>query len=311
MAVIPTPDSLFQIELLLKSCKNANSKYFKFNERDFLAEEVNKVLYPKGFDKPIHVRNLPEPFSGLLNAYSITRAMIQSNESCNKVWATVELLHALSGWNQGLPDILFKEKPTTTRSIHNPLCSSYDVEFCGGTILPTLYYATLSALLSLMSSFGCLSITDTNIVGYYNLIRTRNGWKLFHRRKFIYDLCHEKAESNWHGQLIQILSGLKANLEHFPPINTDLILNLAEARNQRHYEILGSLNAKYSRGVDEYFTFLPQVLEVIHVALYVISAIHGTDGLAGFSRFKELYDNVSTLFLEYGKTPPELFPISY
>lgn len=311
MSLIPHPKTVSEISQLLTVDKIKYPDYFNYDKRDELSQKVNSVIYHEGFDKKNYTGKIDESKFSLLNAYSLNRAMIQSNEACNKIWATAELLHAFSYWNQGLPDLMFNKKPSTTRSNHKPLCENFNIEFSGGTIIPTLYYAHISSIISILSSFGCVSIRDTNNDLSYNLVRTISGWNIYPRKKFIHDLIGKNPSKGWHNQLYQILEGLTNKIENFPPVNIEITKELAKARNMRHYEILSSLDAKLSRGIDEYFNFLPEVLNTTYLALFVITQIYRPAGLSGIKRFKELYSVLPELFLEFDKTPPELLSLNH
>jgi hypothetical protein len=264
--------------------------YYDYSKRNIIAEKVMNLLYPNGIENTIKTGLIQKEYSPLLNAYSITRAMIQSNESCNKIWATMELLHGLAN------------KRTSY------LCDTFDVEFTGGTIIPILYYAQVAALTSLMSVYGSVSIRDAG--ASYNLVRTKKGWRLDRRERHIRDLLGIKAHGKWHEQIRQIIEGLMG-MEQFPQINVSLIEELEKERLKRHYEILGEVDAKLSRGIDEYFKFLPHVLGTTSVAIYVIDQICGRQTLSGIDRYNDLVENLETLFDEYSKDFSVVYTIQF
>src|SRR5438445_992037 len=88
--------------------------------------------------------------------YSIYAANQQLNEACNKCWAIVELVHATS--------------PSIWRTAYFPIGSSFGQPFLMGTVLPTLYYANISAIISAMSSLGVITLRKEGRP--YYLIRT-------------------------------------------------------------------------------------------------------------------------------------------
>jgi len=281
MLTTPYPDRLKEIGLLIRRDMDNNPAYFDYSKRNIIAEKVMDLLYPNGIENTIKTGLIQKEHSPLLNAYSITRAMVQSNESCNKIWATMELLHALA---------------INKRTSY--LCDTFDVEFTGGTIIPTLYYAQVAALTSLMSVYGSVSIRDAREQSL-NLVRTKKGWRLDHRNRHIRDLLGVKANRRWHKQIRQIIEGLMG-MEQFPQINLNLIEELERERLKRHYEILGEVDAKLSRGLDEYFKFLPHVLGTTSASMYVIYQIFGRQTL-GIGRYNDLGGKLKTLFDEYSR----------
>ena len=305
------PTDLVSIMKLYLTDLRENSVNYNYDKRDELARQVNDLIHPDGTDTSVKTGKISRRHDSLLNAYAITRSMVQANEACNKVWATVELLHALSYWTKGYPEFFFSDIPESPSSMHKPLCDTFQVDFCGGTVLPTLYYAHISSLTSIMSSFGCVSIRDSTNELSYNIVRTRSGWNVFERKKFIQDLTGNKPSGGWHNQLYQIIDGLSSNLSGFPQINIDFIKQLAQTRNERHYEILGSVDAKLSRGLDEYFDYVPDVINTIYSAIFIITQVYQRHGLSGYSRFLELHSNIPNLFKEYSKKLPDLINIDY
>jgi hypothetical protein len=215
MLITPYPERLVDIRVLIQRDVDKHSDYFDFANRDDIAKQVMGLLYPSGVDNEIKTGKISEAYSPLLNAYSVIRAMIQSNESCNKVWSTMELLYAL-----------------TPRKRTYSLCDSFDVEFTGSTIIPTLYYAQVAALTSLMSSYGSVSIRDKNTDQSYNLVRTKNGWRLDHRNRHIRDLLGVKADPGWHKRIRQIIEGLMG-MQQFPQLNINQIEALERERLKR------------------------------------------------------------------------------
>ena len=170
MAYLPRPETYRDIRGLLETSRENSPESFKYMERIFLESRVQMALYKNRIDKNIVLGDIPSDQDDYLNAYSITRAMVQCGEACNKLLSILRLLH------------------TSKAHLSDCVCPSLDINYCGGTIIPTLYYSNLSALTFLMSSFGCLSLQDQNSNRRCNVVRTVEGWKEFDRRKFILKL---------------------------------------------------------------------------------------------------------------------------
>ncbi len=257
MIFLPWPTKLNEINEILNNSKENEPKHFKSTERNALEIQVLLTLYPDGLDKKLEVREFPDEKNNILNAYSIIRSMVQCNEAINKLISTIELLHASS--------------PTIKNQVC--LCSLFSIDYCGGTIIPTLYYSTISALTSLLSSFGCVSEPDRNSNKRYNLVRTSEGWKLFQRKEYIKNL-HGSSSSSWHTQVFQLTQGLKKHSKDFPNIDLEDIKKLSSSRNITHYEILGSMFLSDVKGLYDYFKTLPLNINIINHTLAVIRFTH-------------------------------------
>lgn len=280
MLTTPYPDKFRDIGSLIRRDMKKHPDYFEYSKRNITKRKVLALLYPNGIENSIKTGLIHKTHSPLLNAYSITRAMIQYNESCNKIWATMELLHALANSKQT-----------------SYLCDAFDVEFTGGTIIPTLYYAQVASLTSLMSVYGSVFIREKKNEHCYNLVRTKKGWRLDHRKRHINDLLGVKKYGKWHKQIRLIIKGLM-RMKQFPRVDLDLIEELENERLKRHYEILGEVDTKLSRGLDEFFRFLPHVLGTTSVAVYVVHQICGRLTL-GIGRYNNLVEHLKTLYSEY------------
>jgi hypothetical protein len=117
------------------------------------------------------------------------------------------------------------------------------------------------------------------------------------RKEFILEILGRKVQGGWHNRLRQILIGVSETLTEFPSIDLNKFHDLAIARDQRHYEILGSVTAKLSRGIEDYFDYLPNVIKTISASQIIIKYIHGKDPLASFDRFiylREAYEELKT-----------------
>ena len=213
-----------------------------------------------------------------LNVYFLNRSMHQVNEACNKLWATLEVHHGVKS----------KEK----------LCRKFSADFLPSSTVPTLHYANVSALLSILSLFGLSSIAERerNLI-FYNLVRTADGMRLMERNKYLSEVFGF-VKSGWHAQVLQIYEGLRQKGIMLPDINLLECKKLQRERAKFHYDILSQTSMKGASG-EVYFQFLPIAARSIEVA---IESIHqaikpipnGCD-----SRFEEMKGKMPQIVHEY------------
>lgn len=213
-----------------------------------------------------------------LNMYFLNRSMHQLNEACNKLWTTMEAHYAATGKNK--------------------LCKKFSPDFLPSSTIPTLHYANISAILSILSLFGLTSIASKgrNLI-FYNLVRTSCGILLMERNKYIQTTLGS-VKSGWHAQVLQTYAGIQTKLE-MPEINISECKKLQSERSKFHYDILSQTNMKGFSGMQTYFQFLPLVTNTIKNAIQsyhqVINPIpNGCD-----SRFEELKTKMSLVVKEY------------
>ena len=216
-----------------------------------------------------------------LNVYFLNRSMHQVNEACNKLWTTLEVYHSVKS----------KEK----------LCKKFRTDFLPSSTVPTLHYANMSTLLSILSLFGLLSIAERkrNLI-FYNLVRTADGMILTERNKYLSEVFGF-VKSGWHAQVLQTYEGLKQKGIMLPDIDVLECKKLQKERAKFHYDILGQTSMKDTSGVKVYFQFLPTVARSIEVAIESIHQVikpipNGCD-----SRFEELKGRIPQVIQDYAK----------
>jgi len=290
MSTLPYPERAAEIRRLFKYLLKKHEKLFDYNARYDIEETVQSYLKELGFGtgrlskSKLH----PNPIA-LFDIYSMARACNQVNEACNKLWATMELAYATS------PKIRYRK--------YDPIGESFDSAFLLGSLIPTLYYSQLSAILACLSTFGCISLRDAYLA--YNVVRTKKGWRILERKKYIKDTFGFDLSVGWHSQLIQLLRGFKEAVSDFPAVNHSDTVKLRELRDITHYEILSDVSAAKVAGIERYFEFLPLVVNTINSSLGTLSRVFGLPAYSGAERFRELHDNLSLLYRSYKKKMPK------
>lgn len=210
-----------------------------------------------------------------LNLHFLYRSMHQLNEACNKLWSTIELFYHVK---------------------HDKLlCRKFSPGFLESSTIPTLHYANMSALLSLITLFGVSSwIEKGQKVRYFNIIRTKDLMILRERKQWLIS-TFGSAKSGWHAQTLQTYEGLIKNGVSLPTLNLTDSKNLLADRTRLHYDILGQTSMADIYGVEEYFKHLPTVMISINAALEKVHQIikpipNGCD-----KRFEEITKQLSTL----------------
>ena len=227
-----------------------------------------------------HVTNYPKgsPEAEWFDIYSIYRSNQQLNESCNKLWASSELVHA-----------------TKVKTQENHLLGEmFNANFLQGTLIPTLYYSQISALMSILSSFGFLFLLVND--RRYFLVRTQEGWKIKNKKRYVRDILQRRARG-WHEQVIESYAGLRVKGIAIPRLAIKRTHMLRQLRNRMHYEILGDLRMwRMINGIKLFNRYLPMVIKTITIGINNLSKIKKiTTGCN--ERFNNLIENLQKVDL--------------
>lgn len=218
---------------------------------------------------------LDSPQARWFNIYSVFNANQQLNEACNKLWAGTELMHVTDEkvWNE----------------LYDPVGGKFNGSFVLGTTIPTLYYAQLSAIVSILSIYGCIPVM-INQKRYY-MLRAADGWQLFSRGDYAQN--HLGISSNsWHEVILRTFQAFKSHGLELPNVNLQKTFDLKKLRNEMHYEILGDLRMwrAYTKR-RSFFKIVPLVMETIGTSIetirYIKKITTGCD-----ERFEDLRDNL-------------------
>ena len=208
----------------------------------------------------------------IINVYFLNRAMHQINEACNKLWSTLELHHGMTDKGK--------------------LCKRFAADFLPSSTVPTLHYANITAILSILSLFGLCSVVERsrNMV-FFNLVRTADGMKLLERNKYLRDVFG-MVKAGWHAQVLQTYDGLTKKGIKLPDLKIVECKRLQTERSKFHYDILSQTSMKGTPGVHSYFQFLPLVTHSIACSMESIHQIikpipNGCD-----KRFEELKNKI-------------------
>ena len=107
-------------------------------------------------------------------------------------------------------------------------------------------------------------------------------------------------------------TGMRRHLDDFPVLPIGVINGLYEARNRAHYSVLGSVSVSQTKGLENYFYFLPTLINTIKTALGMVHDIWGGPlFLGGFRRFKDRHSNVLKLYDRYTRAEPVIDPLLY
>jgi len=222
----------------------------------FVRLQVKRPIEKMLSDK-IEYYDYESPQFDWFNIYSVYCSNQQINEACNKFWATVELANITSNevWKKS----------------YSPMGENFSGTFLLGTLIPTLYYSQLSAMISMLSSFGCIPLIVSRAP--YFLVRTERGWTLFHRPTYLKEVLGITAHG-WHEQIIRAYNELAEKGIGLPSLNIKKILKLKELRNSLHYEILGDLRMwRILKSKKAYLTYFPLVEKSIDLAIENLSRI--------------------------------------
>jgi len=208
----------------------------------------------------------------LINVYFLNRAMHQINEACNKLWSTLELHHGMTGKGK--------------------LCKRFAADFLPSSTVPTLHYANITAILSILSLFGLCSVVErSRKMVFFNLVRTTDGMKLVERNKYLRDVFG-MVKSGWHAQVLQTYEGLTKKGVMLPDLRIAECKRLQTERSKFHYDILSQTSMKGTPGVHSYFQFLPLVTHSIACSIESIHQIIKPIPNGSDKRFEELKNKI-------------------
>lgn len=210
-----------------------------------------------------------------INLHMLQRSLNQINEACNKLWSSIELFQQIR--KNGVS------------------CGSFNENFLTSTAVPSLHYANISAIISLLSLFGVCSWADkAKKISFYNIIRTADYMQWKKRGPYLQE-TFGYARRGWHGQVLQTYSCLLQNGIKLPALDLKGSERLLKERNRFDYDILTQTSMKDAYGKDKYFNFLPvvvdstlQAIENLQKVIYPLP--NGCD-----SRFKELQRAVDSI----------------
>lgn len=292
MSPLPYPDKITEIHSLIDSLREKHGELFKYWSRYGVENQVYGFLSSSGFGTEKLTKTILDSVpEALLDAYSFHRASNQANEACNKLWATVELVYAVS--------------PDVWGIAYEPMGKYFENKFLLGSLIPALYYSQLSAIVSCLSSFGCVSIRDETSRISYNIVRTRRGWRIYERKKYIKDTFGLDPSNSWHIQVAQLLKGFKDNISDFPKVDYSETDELRKQRNITHYDILSRVSASKVAGINRYFKYLPLCTNTINSALGTIEKVSWLPSYSGAGRFRELHSNLPRLYEAYKMQYPD------
>lgn len=245
MSLLPWPSTSSEIRELLRPI---DERLLNCSE-NFIRLQVKKPIENMIVNKTKYAINSPQ--STWFNVYSIFNANQQLNEACNKLWTTVELTNVTSRNN-------FNKS-------YEPIGSGFSGSFILGTTLPTLYYSQLSAIVSVLSSFGCIPVMIRS--KRYYLLRSYDGWTIQPRNEYMSKNLGVNADS-WHDVILRTYKSLKSNGIKMPDMKIERTFKLKGMRNEMHYEVLGDLKMWRAYGNrNTYFRFCSLVFESIESAI--------------------------------------------
>ncbi len=220
--------------------------------RQQLAKSTDSML-----SGTVSVFPLGDPTSYWLNVISLFHANQQINEACNKAWGAAELANVTSR--------------SMWQTKYEPIGAKFGRLFAFGTIIPTLYYAEISAIISILSSFGCVPVLVRGRT--YFLVRTSNGWRLFARPAYIKSNFGVNPHG-WHNQIVTTYFGLISQDIMLPKISRSKVVRLKNLRNEMHYSVLGDLKMwRAPKLQDKFANFFPLVDKTVMAAISVLQTI--------------------------------------
>ena len=236
--MLPAQKNIESVKELITKLKDSKYKDFTSN---WLQEKIVEIL---GLSEKNTIKSLnseqyktysKEEEEQML-VYSLCRANHQINEATNKIWATVELTYSVE-------------------NSQTKLVKSFSHNYSLGTLIPSLYYSLLSAIVSNLCIYGIVSFRYDN--QDLLLARETDSWKLFNRNTYLKDNFSHNSNS-WHDQVQIIYEGLLQKQYQVPKLDKDQMKQLKDDRNKLHYSILSDITMKDEFiGIEQYFKHFP------------------------------------------------------
>jgi len=282
--MLPAQKDIESVKNLITNVKNR--KYLGY-ESNWLHEKIIEIL---GLSDEKTIQSLNNGKCKIYSTeeeeqmlvYSFCRANHQINEATNKIWATVELAYSI--------------KNSDTR-----LVKSFSHNYSLGTLIPSLYYSLLSAIVSNLCIYGIVSFRYNN--QDLLLAREVDSWKLFKRKKYLHDHFSNSSNS-WHDQVQIIYEGLLKEHYQVPNLDNVQMKNLKDHRNKLHYIILSDITMKDEFiGIKQYFEFFPFCLIFIKDSLDLIQSVWKITKKTDI-RFQDLRKSLPKLYQLYRDEVP-------
>jgi hypothetical protein len=271
MNELPYPQTQSQIAEMLSKIDN---RLLQCSER-FIRQQVRRPIESMLAMKEKYGSDKAE--AEWLDIYSIYCANQQLSEACNKLWTTVEFANVTS-------------KHVWKKS-YMPIGELFSCTFSLGTLIPTLYYAEISSIISILSSFGCVPVVVNGIPFY--ILRTQNGWIMVNRSEYVKNVLDINARS-WHDRILGTYEGFVAKGVKLPNIPLSKVKTLKHLRNEMHYQILGDLRMwRMFKSTQAYQKHLPTAIQIVRVAISNLAKIKRlTTGCE--KRLESLIENLSS-----------------
>lgn len=273
-AILPAPKSVDNITRLYSENKYINSR------TTWLLRGLNCEKYIRLLEEGKSIRHGTASYD-IFNMYFLFRSLNQVNEACNKLWGTMEIYQLLGN--------------------KRPSYKGFSSDFLSSTTLPTLHYANMSALVSILALFGvCSYVKRGQKLRFYNLVRAADEIVLQERTSYLVQIAG-RAEVGWHRQVLQMYDVLTRLGIGLPPIRLSESRKLMDARNRVQYDILAQTSMTGTYGTELYFSFLPFVIGNIRVAISVATDVVGSLPNNADDRFTHLEKKAPDLIAMYTK----------
>ena len=180
-----------------------------------------------------------------------------------------------------------------------PFYKGFSSDFLSSTTLPTLHYANMSALVSILALFGvCSYVKRGQKLRFYNLVRTSDEIVIQERTSYLVQIAGH-AEVGWHRQVLQMYEILKRLGIDLPSIKLSESRRLMEARNRVQYDILAQTSMAGTYGTELYFSYLPFVMGNISLAISQSTDVIGPLPNNADDRFRQLESSAPDLIETY------------
>lgn len=240
-------------------------------------------------DEGLRTEDFSRHDEAIFTLHSLRLAHNQLNEACNKVWTTAEFLFATG---------------PSARRRGRLLVPAFSSTFSLGTLIPTLYYATISSMLAVMTSMGCIFFRDELGSGRRSdrdlcCIRTRSGWHVMKRTTYASSVLRV-GTGDWHQMVVNYYTFFVREGYEVPPLAIDEMMKFRTERDDAHYRVLSETNVSKTADLGLSFERLLFSTRFVREAIEHVGAIQ-RERKGYTKRFEELVAGYGSLFREYSQ----------
>jgi len=171
-----------------------------------------------------------------------------------------------------------------------------------GTLIPALYYATISAMLAVMTSMGCIFFRDEISEARRKerelcCVRAESGWYVMKRTAYASSVLRV-GTGDWHQMVVNFYGFFVREGYQVPHISLEEMAKFRKERDDAHYRVLSETTVTKTTDLSLYFERLLFATQFVGAAISHVGGIQ-RDRKGYTERFDQLVAAYENLFREY------------